>query len=340
MGRVKSALLIDFDNIFGALEKAQPEAGKRFVSEINTWMQWLNDGAFADKQRQRKFIARRVYWNTPFQRFRTEFEAAGFEAFTCAPIVRSKREAGKSTADIVLTMDAMELARELKGLEEVILMTSDSDFVPVVNRLKLQGLRVVSAGNEHNPTYGLYTEHADAVIHVGAFMSAMDYQRAPRLWYKLRSPPPVIPDVLREEGRNSPLIDRMQSGLKSIKQAAELAKIEAEQASEPNASGHNFTPEDIARQRQALKAVENLGRDIPDQTIGRLRIMAMLEKVEGFSKNSRRHAFFGCGTYKRLMLRLAELSPRLHVSEQKNQGVRVVYRVPTEAAPEAASATP
>ena len=108
----------------------------------------MEDGALSGDGRRRKFLCKRVYWNSQFDKHRAAFEAAGFEAFTCKAFVKTKLEAGKSSADTFITMDAVELARDMRGLEELIILTTDSDFVPVVNRVQGRDLRVVTAGKE------------------------------------------------------------------------------------------------------------------------------------------------------------------------------------------------
>ena len=194
MARVKSVLLVDFDNIFAA-------TGIAMVDTLPKWLLWLSDGALSDRGKRRKFLTKRVYWNSQYDTHREAFEAAGFEAFNCRAHAKTKIASGKSSADIVMTMDAIELRQSVDGLDEIILLTTDSDFVPVVNRLQLARLRVVTAGKETDPTYGLYSEHADGVIHIGALKAAFDYERAPRKWYRLRSDPPVIAPLRQQAER-------------------------------------------------------------------------------------------------------------------------------------------
>ena len=90
--RKKCALLIDFDNVLGM-------TSGEFTTSIAKWMEWLEDGAFDEKRQKRKFLIKRVYWNPLYDRYRDPFEAAGFEAFACGAIAKSK----KSSADMVIT---------------------------------------------------------------------------------------------------------------------------------------------------------------------------------------------------------------------------------------------
>ncbi len=334
MRRLNSAILIDFDNIFGALEFPDPKDQQAFVEAIDRWVLWLGDGAFSENHQRRRFLAKRVYWNTPFQRFRAQFEAAGFEAFLCEAFAITKIDRGTSTADIVIAMDAVQLKSKFRDLDEVIILTADSDFIRVADRLQEQGLRVVTAGNERHRTFALFNMHADAVIHFDALRAGCAYERTPRKWYQLRSPPPVIAPVVRDDGRDSPLMSRVQRDLKPEKDAAKLARLEQEVAAggEAASAAKSFTLKEIAAQRDAAAKVEALGSSIPDQPITRAKIMRALQNVEGFTSGARaKRSFLGCGTYRRLMLRLGEVNPRLDVTVQKNQSVLVILRVPVEA---------
>src|SRR5262249_51182020 len=149
----KSALLIDFDNVLGM-------TSGDIATSISSWMAWLEDGGFDASRQRRSFPVRRVYWNPLNERYRPAFEAAGFDAFACRAIAKEK----KSSADIVMTLDAVDIEKEVKGLKEIILLTSDPDFVPVVNRLQVRKLRVVAMGNEDNSTAAVYREYADDVV--------------------------------------------------------------------------------------------------------------------------------------------------------------------------------
>jgi uncharacterized LabA/DUF88 family protein len=334
VGRLKCALLIDFDNIHGALVTLDEANRAKFVDQITNWMAWFEDGAFAEKQRQRRFIERRIYWNTPFRHYAPRFEAAGFKTFTCTALAKHKIDAGKSSADIIMTMDAMEIARDNKGLQEIILLTADTDFVPVVNRLSAGKLRIVTAGNERNPSYALFQKYAGGVIHLGALHAAIDYQRTPRKWYQLRAPAPAVAPIVQEAGRNSPLLGRMLGDLQSVKTAARIAKIEAENAAEghaPEASARDTArkPVNIAGQREAARLIEQLGKPIPDQAMLKENIIQILRGIDGFFFTHQADAdpWFGCRNFAGLMRKVAKINPNIAVLARREGGIDVVYRV-------------
>lgn len=302
MARLKSVLLVDFDNIFAA-------TGMAMVDTLPKWLLWLADGALSEQGRRRKFVSKRVYWNAQYDVHREAFQAAGFETFDCRAHAKTKIASGKSSADIVITMDAIELRHMMRGIDEMVILTTDSDFVPVVNRLQLEGLRVVTAGKETDPTYQLYSEHADGVIHIGALKAAFEYERTPRKWYKLRSDPPVIAPLRQQVERRSRL-------MKKVREAVRVEK----------ASG---TPGVEQQIRLAADIVMQLGARTPDQPLPRNKVIRALEGMEGFQTKygNRVKPWLGQKNFKTLMHKLSRENPDIQVTELADKTVRVVCRV-------------
>ncbi|MEZ6000933.1 NYN domain-containing protein [Hyphomonas sp.] len=302
MARLKSVLLVDFDNIFAA-------TGMALVDTLPKWLLWLTDGALSEKGRRRKFVSKRVYWNSQYDVHRDAFQAAGFETFDCRAHAKTKIASGKSSADIVMTMDAIELRHEMRGIDEMVILTTDSDFVPVVNRLQLDGLRVVTAGKETDPTYELYSQHADGVIHIGALKAAFDYERTPRKWYKLRSDPPVIAPLRQQAERRSPLMKKVRDAVRTEKS--------------------NGTPEAVLQMRLAADIVMQLGARTPDQPLPRNKVIRALEDMEGFQTKygNRVKPWLGQKNFKTMMLKLSKENPDIEVTELADKTVRIVCRV-------------
>ena len=302
MARLKSVLLVDFDNIYAA-------TGQALVDTLPKWLLWLTDGALSEKGRRRKFVAKRVYWNSQYDIHREAFQAAGFEAFDCRAHAKTKIASGKSSADIVMTMDAIELRHMMRGIDEMVILTTDSDFVPVVNRLQLAGLRIVTAGKETDPTYELYSEHADDVIHIGALKAAFDYERAPRKWYRLRSDPPVIAPLRQQAERRSPL-------MKKVRDAVRVEKADG-------------APGAVQQIRLAADIVMQLGARTPDQPLPRNKVIRALEGMDGFQTKygNRVKPWLGQKNFKTLMYKLSKENPDIQVTELADKTVRVVCRV-------------
>lgn len=301
MARVRSVLLVDFDNIYGA-------TSEDVVSSLSNWLLWLEDGALSQGQKRRTFLHKRVYWNLQFDKYRPVFEAAGFETFNCRALAKRKISAGKSSADIVITMDAIELALQTKKLDEMIVLTTDSDFVPVVNRVQHPGLRVVTAGKETDPTYELYSQHSDAVIHVAAMKAAFEYQRTPRKWYQLRSPPPEVAPLTLQRERQSPLLGRVRAALTSGDGARGVA------------------PELL----RAADIVKGLGERMPDQLLSKTKIVRALSIIAEFTpayQNGIR-PWLGHKNFAAMMRRLAQIHPEIEVNSLGKGRTEVVYREP------------
>lgn len=302
MARVRSVLLVDFDNVYGA-------TSEDVVACLSNWLLWLEDGAFSPGGRRRRFLHKRVYWNLQFDRFRPEFEEAGFEAFNCRALAKRKISAGKSSADIVITMDAIELALQTKKLEELIVLTTDSDFVPVVNRVQNPGLRVVTAGKETDPTYELYSQHADAVIHIAALKAGFEYQRTPRKWYQLRSPPPVIAPLTLQRERQSPLMGRVRTALNT-----------AEASSKPGGPGPDL--------QRAADIVRSLGERMPDQVLSKTKIVRALGVIPGFTPTYQNgiRPWLGHKNFAALMRRLAQIYPEIEVRGLGKGKAEIIWR--------------
>lgn len=277
--RKKCALLIDFDNVLGM-------TSGEFTTSIAKWMEWLEDGAFDGDRLKRKFVIKRVYWNPLYDRYRDVFEAAGFEAFSCGAIAKSK----KSSADIVITLDAVDIAADTKGLQEIILLTSDTDFVPVVNRLQERELEVVAMGHEQNPTAEVYRKYADNVVLRNDFMDAFKYERPKRKWFGLVRVKPPAPKPAPAPVRRP---------------------VSA-----------NATPMDIAAER-VVSAAQGVGGAM----LSRKAVILALRDVRDFNTGGV-SAWLGHGSYRKMLLAIAKMSPELRLYAYRNGGVAVAYRAP------------
>ncbi|MBS0384384.1 MAG: NYN domain-containing protein [Proteobacteria bacterium] len=275
--RTKSALLVDFDNVIGM-------TGGEIATRIPNWLAWLEDGGFDARRRKRTFAVKRVYWNPLNERYRAAFETAGFEAFACRAIAKEK----KSSADIVMTLDAVDIASDVRGLKEVILMTSDTDFVPVVNRLQVRNLNVAAMGNDENSTAAIYREYADDLILRSAFRAAFDYQRPKARFFKSGAPAP--------------------------------APTPAPRAPKPPPERSVASAIDLAADRVVDAAKGALGAQLSRQSVVRA-----LHGVPGFSTTGA-SAWLSQGSYKRLLLAIAKKRrDALRLYAYRNGGVCVAY---------------
>jgi uncharacterized protein (TIGR00288 family) len=126
----KLCVLIDFENVAAGTEK---EGMGRF--DIRRVMRRLKDKG--------RILVSRAYgdWGR-FARFKQGMLEQGI---TMAELT-SYRGADKNRADIALVVDAMELAFTHPYIETFVLLSGDSDFTPLVMRLKELNKRVIGIG--------------------------------------------------------------------------------------------------------------------------------------------------------------------------------------------------
>ena len=182
--RIKSALFVDFDNIFIGLEADEPRAAEEFARSVRRWLTWMeSDMAVPSgddgRPAVREILVRRCYGNPEtFARYRGYFTRSGFSVVDCPPLTTR----GKNSADIVMVMDILDVLTHPTRFDEFIIMSADADFTPLVLRLRMHDRRTVAivAGN----AAAAYKASCDLVVSDDEFVD-----RALRL-------PPVAPPAL------------------------------------------------------------------------------------------------------------------------------------------------
>ena len=154
---IRSALFIDFDNVFGTLLGVDEGAALAFAEDPSVWLTDLLGG---DVDRQ--WLVRRCYMNPSgsvanpravagdprtqrlyFSRYRPFFTKAGFEVIDCPSLTQR----AKNGADIRIALDVMEALVAPTRYDEFILASGDSDFTPLLVKLRAADRRttIVSA---------------------------------------------------------------------------------------------------------------------------------------------------------------------------------------------------
>ena len=134
---MKSALFVDFDNVYSGLRQLDPVCADRFARHPAQWMEWLI-GSLAlpehsPKDARRRVLVRRCYLNPQaYQRFRPSFNLAGFEIVDC-PALTSE---GKTSTDIHMVLDIVDLLQHEAHYDEFIVFSADADFTPVLRKLR------------------------------------------------------------------------------------------------------------------------------------------------------------------------------------------------------------
>jgi len=143
VNRVRTALFLDFDNVFGGLYKIDPEAAIEFAESPGTWLSALEDSLTVTGPR--RWLVLRCYMNPAgwlptttidtgrlyFSRFRPSFTQAGFEVIDCPRLTYTK-----NAADIRLVLDAVDASMVVPSYEEFVIASGDSDMTPLLVRLR------------------------------------------------------------------------------------------------------------------------------------------------------------------------------------------------------------
>jgi uncharacterized protein (TIGR00288 family) len=144
---VTTAVFVDFENL--ALGAEQDKKG-RFEIEL-VLKRLLERG---------RIVFKRAYcdWSR-FQNFMREFHTLGFEM---VDIPRSN-VSGKNSADIRMVVDAIDLCYSKTHIDTFALLTGDSDFSPLVSKLKENDKRVLGCG-VRSSTSDLLANNCDEFI--------------------------------------------------------------------------------------------------------------------------------------------------------------------------------
>ncbi len=141
------AVFVDFENL--ALG-AQDLKGKRFDIEL-VLKRLLEKG---------RIVAKRAYcdWSR-YRQFMDEFHRNGFEMVD----IPQTKISGKNSADIRMVVDALDLCYSKSHIDAFALLTGDSDFSPLVSKLKENDKRVIGCG-VRNSTSNLLAASCDEFI--------------------------------------------------------------------------------------------------------------------------------------------------------------------------------
>lgn len=134
---MKSALFVDFDNVYTQLRALQPAAAERFARQPTEWIRWLVESLGIpdghEPTARRRLLVRRCYLNPNwYQTYRHAFLRAGFEIVDCPPVTSQ----GKTSTDIHMVLDIIELLQHDVRYDEFIVLSADADFTPVLRKLR------------------------------------------------------------------------------------------------------------------------------------------------------------------------------------------------------------
>lgn len=151
---IYSALYVDFDNIYTRLSELEPSLARTFATNPQRWMRWLEGHAlrmmYGDGVR-RRILKRCCYLNPiKYHEFRPFFIRSAFQVVDCPPLTNY----GKTSADIHLVMDCMDALSHVTRFDEIIILSGDADFTPLLLRIQEHARRslVLSVGYT-SPSY-------------------------------------------------------------------------------------------------------------------------------------------------------------------------------------------
>ncbi|PWT94166.1 MAG: hypothetical protein C5B54_00460 [Acidobacteria bacterium] len=142
------AMFVDFENIALGL-KDRPRS--RF--EINKVLDRLVEKG--------KVIVKKAYadW-ADYEHYKSDLHEAGIELIE----IPKRSQAGKNSADIRMCVDAMDLCYSKTHIDTFVLVSGDSDFSPLVSKLKENGKRLIGLGIK-NSTSVLLVAACDEFIY-------------------------------------------------------------------------------------------------------------------------------------------------------------------------------
>jgi NYN domain len=168
---VRSALLVDFDNIYSSLNTTDPTAARNFATDPLRWFGWLEGtlgsvGPGADDKTPRVILYRVCYLNPArYSGYRAYFTRAGFRVVDCPALTNQ----GKNSADIHMVLDALDLLTHSVRYDEFIVFSLDADFTPLFQRLRSHDRRIVMLGS--GPSSAALRNTCDYVIPDDVFVA-------------------------------------------------------------------------------------------------------------------------------------------------------------------------
>jgi uncharacterized protein (TIGR00288 family) len=157
---VAIAVFVDFENLALGVQDMK---GARFEIEL-VLRRLLEKG---------RIVAKRAYCDwTRYREFMQEFHRNGFEMVD----IPQTKMSGKNSADIRMVVDALDMCYSKGHIDTFVLLTGDSDFSPLVSKLKENDKRVLGCG-VRNSTSDLLAGSCDEFIFYDDLITVSRRQR-------------------------------------------------------------------------------------------------------------------------------------------------------------------
>jgi hypothetical protein len=221
---VRTALFVDFDNMYLNLKAIDPAAGEAFATEPDRWLRWMREDMGqvvpdATEETSREILIRACYLNpVSFGKFRPYFTRSAFRVVDC-PSLTSR---GKNSADIYMVLDIVDTLAHSTYFDEFVLLSADADFTPVMLRLRAHDRRTVLLAS--GPSATALQSACDMVVPLDVFLNeALGislHQASPQARPVSSLPGAPAPQLPGQVGSNR-LQQAMRDELQSVMAAAE-----------------------------------------------------------------------------------------------------------------------
>ena len=238
-GPIYTTVFVDYDNIYLSLKRKNDDAAKRFAKDSGVWLQALISGELITPTSvyaapvERRIAMTRCYGNsTPrrnshdnstdmnsFPFIKHHFLRAGFEIIDCPPMTQQM----KNAADIRMVLDIGDILAHDTFFHEVVILSGDADFTPLLHRLRAHARRSVVFSNDL--TAQPYTALSDGEVRelnlIGLLLDgrAVAGDAQPR---GLSAPAPALVDL--DEARRA-IVSEVVGFVRSAPQAVPLETL-------------------------------------------------------------------------------------------------------------------
>ena len=224
-----------------------------------------------------KVVVKKAYadWDR-YKSYKRQMHEAAFELIEIPHISMS----GKNSADIRMVVDALDMCYAKAHLDVFVLITGDSDFSPLVSKLRENAKVVIGIGVK-NSTSDLLVDNCDEFIYYDDLVREKGGTRGGR-GKRPAKPRPKAPARGKDSGKPA-----ATAAAAAAKKPAAEATIKA-----PEAAAE--TPEEVSEDKQALReqalelvldTVERLFRDRDDNLWGSMVKQTIKRKRPNFSES-------------------------------------------------------
>jgi len=148
-----------------------------------------------------------------YKEFKPTMHEAAFELIEIPHV----RQSGKNSADIRMVVDALDLCYTKEHIDTFVIISGDSDFSPLVSKLRENAKTVIGVGVK-NSTSDLLMSNCDEFI----FYDDLVVKRAPSRTRRQRAPGTEVQKVLKAEDKTSTgSDDRAQEAIDLVRKTIE-----------------------------------------------------------------------------------------------------------------------